>query len=72
MNPRQAAYLKDRIVQACGAGARDVVVIPESDINLQVSMKVHDIAAGVRLWPQVKDIPELAPYGVSLKMQVEP
>ena len=68
--PASPLLMKQRVQALVGAQARDVEVTVRSGKDLDVSLKVTSAAIGRKLEPQIRALPELAPYHVVIQMQV--
>lgn len=66
----EVARLRGRIEAVCGKLAKDMEVKPDSPTSLQVRFKVRTAEDGERLGMKIMQMPELAPYKVSLDVQV--
>jgi hypothetical protein len=64
--------LKQRVAMACGPAGRDLEVVLRSTTHVTVDLKASNRATAQQLSRKVLQLPELEPYRVSLKIQVEP
>ena len=70
--PSDIDTIKNYIQAACGEGATSLTVALDSGNQLQVRMKVKNDADGERIGRKILDLPSLAPYQVSLDIEVVP
>jgi hypothetical protein len=64
--------MKRHVEVACGAAVRDAKVTLNPDSSWEIDIKVSNAEDGVKAWTKIKELPELAPYKVSVKVHVEP
>jgi hypothetical protein len=71
-----ATPLQQRVTQrveaVCAGRGRDVRVVIRPDSTWEISLKAASAQDARELWTKIQDLPELAPFKVSLKVQVEP
>jgi hypothetical protein len=67
-----AVELKRRIESVCGRAAREVEVVAQGGKDLQIHLKAANEAAAEQVWNRIKDMPELAPYKVDLRVTIQP
>jgi hypothetical protein len=65
-------HLRKRIAVACGKDPADIEVTPVSEKNIRVRVKVISAESGDLISTKIFQIPELAPYEVSLEISVPP
>jgi hypothetical protein len=70
--PSDIDTLKNYIQAACGEAATSLAVELDSGNQLHVRMKVKNDADGERIGRKILDLPHLAPYQVSLDIEVVP
>jgi hypothetical protein len=64
------AQLRSRIEAVCAGAAREVEVTAGTENNLRIRLKVASEPEAARLSEKVLGLPELAPYDVTLDVQV--
>lgn len=69
--PFSPLKLKRRLERVCGMAAREIHVMGDSASGLRIRIKARNEEEGQRLFDQVMQLPELAPYQVKLQIQAE-
>jgi hypothetical protein len=71
-SPLAAQQVKQQVEAVCGRRGRDIRVIAQPDSGWDISLKAASAEDAQRMWTEIQAMSELAPYRVSLKVQVEP
>lgn len=70
--PQPLAQLRSRIEAACAGVGRDVEIVSQSGNALKIQLKVSEAIDAPKVSEKILNLPELAPYEVSLEVKVMP